>query len=144
MRPVKLSVALAAVAIAVALTLTGCSAPPPAESPQAAALDSALASASTSVGSASTFVIGLEQPMPGMPTNTDLEALQTTLNAARSESGAAQREAAQSALEQLNAEIVKVTQVRDATPEGSANQEQLRQLVITLEVGRDAVAEALK
>jgi tagatose-1,6-bisphosphate aldolase non-catalytic subunit AgaZ/GatZ len=145
-QPRTLIAVLVAVLIAAALLVSGCSASKsaPPESPQAAALNAALAKASTSVGDASTYIIGLKQPLPGSPSNDDLQRLQTTVNAASSQTGAAQQASAQSALDQFNAGIIKVKQVYDTAPAGSPEQEQLKQLIATLEVGRDALAQALK
>ncbi len=114
------------------------------ESPREAELNAALVTASTSVADASTYIIGLKQAIPGTPSNDDLERLQTTLNAASAQTGAAQQASAQSALDQFDAGIAKVTKVYDAAPAGSPEQAQLRQLIGTLEVGRDALAQALK
>ena len=96
------------------------------------------------MGDASTYIIGLKQAIPGAPSNDDLEKLQTTLSAASAQTGAAQQASAQSALEQFDAGIDKVTKAYDAAAAGSPEQEQLRQLIATLKVGRDALAEALK
>jgi hypothetical protein len=130
--------------VAAALIIGGCSTPAPSQSPQSAELNAALATASTSVGDASTYIIGLKQAIPGAPSNSDLEKLQTTLNAASSQTGATQQATAKSALEQFNAGIDKVTKAYDAAVAGSPEQEQLRQLIATLKVGRDALSEALK
>ncbi len=147
MKPLRGSAGLLVAALlATALTLCGCSAPPSSspESLKASELNAALLKASTSVGDASTYIIGLKQPLSGAPSNDDLQRLQTTLSAASSQTGAAQQASAQSALEQFNAGIAKVTQVYDAAPAGSPEQQQLKQLIATLTVGRDALAKALK
>jgi outer membrane murein-binding lipoprotein Lpp len=144
MGSLRLTSLVIATLLAAALLLGGCSSPAPPQSPQATQLNAALATASTSVGDASTYIIGLKQAIPGAPSNDDLEKLQTTVNAASSQTGAAQQASAQSALEQFNAGIDKVTQSYDAAAAGSPEQEQLRQLIATLTVGRDALAEALK
>ena len=94
----------------------GARAQTPAESPQTAELNAALTTASTSVGDASTYIIGLKQPLPGAPSNDDIEKLQTTLSAASAQTGAAQQATAQSALDQFNAGIDKVTKAYDAAP----------------------------
>lgn len=144
MRPTTLTAALIAVLLAAVLVPSGCASSKPTESPQQAELNAALVTAGTSVADASTYIIGLKQPIPGTPSNQDLERLQTTVNAASAQTGAAQKASAQSALDQFEAGIAKVTQTYDATPAGSPAQEQLRQLRATLEVGRDALAGALK
>ncbi len=122
----------------------GCSASTPAETPVAAELDTALAIASTSAGEASTYVLGLKQGLPGAPSNDQLQELQTTLNAAVSQAGAAQRASAQDALAQFESGIATATEALDASGEGSPQQDQLTELVATLVTGRDALAEALK
>ena len=144
MRSLTLSSLVIVALLGSALLLGGCSAQTPAESPQSAELNAALTTASTSVGDASTYVIGLKQPLPGAPSNDDLEKLQTTLSAASTQTGAAQQASAQSALEQFNAGIDEVDAAYEAAAAGSPEQEQLRQLIATLKVGRDALAEALK
>ncbi len=107
-------------------------------------LDAAIATASTSVANASTYVFGLKQEIPGAPSNDDLEKLQTTLNAAAAQTGPEQRVTAQSALDQFNAGIASLTETYDATPEGSPDKDQIQELIATLEVGRDALDLALK
>ena len=73
---------IAALLVTAALLLVpGCSSSS-AEAPQSAELNAALATASTSVADASTYIIGLKQAIPGAPSNDDLEKLQTTVNAA--------------------------------------------------------------
>ncbi len=145
-RPLRQAAVIATVLLAV-VVLSACSsskASKPTESPREAELNAALVTASTSVADASTYIIGLKQAIPGTPSNDDLERLQTTLNAASAQTGAAQQASAQSALDQFDAGIAKVTKVYDAAPAGSPEQAQLRQLIATLEVGRDALAQALK
>jgi hypothetical protein len=144
MRATKLTAVLAGLLLAAVLLLSACSPPKPTQSPREAELNAALATASTSVADASTYIIGLKQSIPGTPSNDDLNRLQTTLNAASAQTGAAQQASSQSALDQFDAGIAKVTQTYDAAPAGSPEQEQLRQLMATLKVGRDALAGALK
>lgn len=135
---------IAVLLVAAALmAVPGCSSPS-VEAPQAAELEAALSTASTSVADASTYIIGLKQDLPNAPSNDDLEKLQTTLNAAETQTGAVQRATAQSALDQFNAGIAEVTPVYEAAPADGGDKEQLRQLIATLEVGRDALDEALK
>ena len=146
MRFLRQTALIATVLLAVVVLSACASSTPskPSESPQNAGLNAALATASTSVADASTYIIGLKQSIPGTPSNDDLNRLQTTLNAASAQTGAARQASAQSALDQFNAGIAKVTQAYDAAPAGSPAQEQLRQLIATLEVGRNALAQALK
>ncbi|TLM96079.1 MAG: hypothetical protein FDZ75_05250, partial [Actinobacteria bacterium] len=94
-------------------------------------LDAALNSASQAVGQASTYVAGLQQPLPeGAPKNEDLQQLQTTLNAAIAETDPVKKEKlAQEALDQLNAAIETATTIMEAQPAGSAEQAQLQQVI---------------
>jgi hypothetical protein len=145
MRFLRQTAVIATVLLAVVVLSACTSSKPskPTESPQDAGLNAALATAGTSVADASTYIIGLKQSIPGTPSNDDLNRLQTTLNAASAQTGAARQASAQSALDQFNAGIAKVTQAYDAAMAGSPEQEQLRQLIATLEVGRDALGGAL-
>jgi len=145
MRALRIKASLASSLLIVALSLAGCTAStPPATSPQAAEMDAAIATALSSVASASTYIFGLEQEIPGAPSNDDLEKLQSTLNLAASQTGATQRATAQSALDQFNAGIAQVSEAYDEAPAGSAEQEQIQQLIATLTVGREALAQALE
>jgi hypothetical protein len=144
MRVASRLVRLALVGLCAALLITGCSTPPPPETPKASQLDAAIATASSAVSDASTYIFSLKQPLPDAPPNTDLEKLQTTLNAAAAQTGATQRATAQSALDQFNAGLDKSAAAAEAAPQDTATQDQFQQLIATLEVGRDALDRALK
>jgi hypothetical protein len=87
--------------------------------------------------------MGLKQQMPNATSNDDLEKLQSTLNLAATQAGAAQVATAQSALDQFNAGITKTEEAAAAAPQDDATQEQYRQLIATMEIGRDALDAAL-
>jgi hypothetical protein len=95
------------------------------------------------VANASTYIFSLEQALPGAPSNEDLERLQSTLNLAETQTGAAQVATSQQALVQFDEGIATVTQSYESAAEGSTEQQQLAELLSTLEVGRDALADAL-
>jgi len=127
-----------------AVLLAGCSAAQPTRAPAPTNLDAAIATASTSVANASTYIFSLEQALPGAPSNEDLERLQSTLNLAATQTGAAQIATSQEALSQFEAGIATVTQAYEAAAEGSTEQQPLGELRTTLEVGRDALDGALR
>jgi hypothetical protein len=144
MRNASRIAALALSALIAAIVLAGCSASTPPETPAASELDAAIATATTAVANASTYIFTLEQELPGAPSNEQLEKLQSTLNLAATQTGATQRATAQSALDQFDAGIEQLTEAYNAAPEGSDEQQQLQQLIGTLAVGREALSVALE
>jgi len=144
MRRTSLVTLISLIALIAAVAIAGCSSAPP-ETPRASAIDAAIATASTAVGQASTYVTSLKQPIADAPPNTAMEQLQTTLNAASSaESEVAQRQLAQEAVTQFDAIIAAANQELATVPAGSPEQQEIEQLISTLETGRDALVTALR
>jgi len=152
MRRNTMAIALIAILLVSVPALGGCSptaeqpAPTaaPAETPQAASLDAAIATATQSVSDSSAYIMGLKQEIPGAPPNDDLEKLTTTLNLAATQTGAAQVATAQNALDQFVAGIAKTQEAAAVAPQDEATQGQYRQLTATLDIGRRALDEALR
>jgi hypothetical protein len=144
MRTVLRMSTLVLLLLAGSLLLIGCSSSAPPETPQASELDAAIATATQSVSYASGYIYGIKQTMDEPPPSDDLEKVTSTLNLAATQTGAAQRATAQSALDQLDAGIEKTIEAKNAAPQDSATQDQYAELIATLEVGRDALAQALE
>ena len=149
MRPAPLPAALCTVLLVAVLALAGCSAPessttPPAETPKASQLDAAIATATKAVSDASVYIMSLKQALPDATSNDDLEKLQSTLNLAATQTGATQIATSQSALDQFNAGIEKTTASAASASQDASTQDQFEQLIITLEIGRDALDAALE
>ncbi len=143
--------ALASALVAVALSGAACSSSSssgtstPATNPpatQGTDLSSAITAAGQSVSSASTTISTLKQPLDDA-TMTKIQTLQSTLNLAETQTGAAQVATAQKALEQFDDGIAAVEAVIAATPADSPDTDSLNLLLQDLQNGRDQLAAGL-
>jgi hypothetical protein len=150
MRSLSRTAAIAVILLLCAAALGACASsgpePPsePIETAPSANLDAAIATATKSANDASTYIFGLAQSMENPPSGEDLDKVLTTLELASTQTGAAQRATAQSALDQFNTALTNIEAAQAAAPQDQATQDQYEQLITTVEIGRDALDAALK